>query len=69
MRSGHPYEASIYNSVREIEDLWRRINNTANDRQQALQDAQKIHIFDQEADEILIRKNFKIDSKIVLQFC
>ncbi|KAI6189412.1 Karst [Aphelenchoides bicaudatus] len=55
LRSGHPYEASIYNAVRELEDLWRRINNTANDRQQALQDAQKIHIFDQEADEILIR--------------
>ncbi|KAI6229996.1 Spectrin repeat-containing domain protein [Aphelenchoides fujianensis] len=24
LREGHPYEASIYNAVREIEDLWRR---------------------------------------------
>ncbi|KAI6237537.1 hypothetical protein M3Y95_00275500 [Aphelenchoides besseyi] len=55
LRSGHPYEASIYNAVRELEDQWRRVNNTANDRQQALHDAQKIHIFDQEADEMLIR--------------
>jgi spectrin beta len=55
LRSGHQYEASIHNSVRELEGLWRRVNNIANERRQALQDAQKIHIFDQEADEILIR--------------
>ena len=64
LRPGHPYEASIYAAISELEDQWRRVNMTANERRQALQDAQKIHTFDQDADEMLIRLEVTCASRV-----
>ncbi|MFH4980275.1 hypothetical protein AB6A40_006984 [Gnathostoma spinigerum] len=53
LRNGHPYSASIRAKGTDLQQLWVSVNETANERQQALQGAIQVHKFDQDADETL----------------
>uniref|UniRef100_A0A915PUP8 Spectrin beta chain n=1 Tax=Setaria digitata TaxID=48799 RepID=A0A915PUP8_9BILA len=53
LRSGHPFGVSIKAKGTDLHHLWSRVNEAANERQQALQGAVQVHKFDQDADETL----------------
>ncbi|VIO98093.1 probable spectrin beta chain, putative [Brugia malayi] len=53
LRSGHPFGVSIKAKGTDLQHLWSRVNEVANERQQALQGAIQVHKFDQDADETL----------------
>ncbi|VDM96556.1 unnamed protein product [Thelazia callipaeda] len=65
LRSCHPFGASIKAKGTDLQHLWSRVNEAANERQQALQGAiqklkdslpflmPKVHKFDEDADETL----------------
>ncbi|VBB25988.1 unnamed protein product, partial [Acanthocheilonema viteae] len=53
LRSGHPFGVSIKAKETDLQHLWSRVNEVANERQQALQGAIQVHKFDQDADETL----------------
>ncbi|EJD74610.1 beta chain spectrin [Loa loa] len=53
LRSGHPFSVSIKAKGTDLQHLWSRVNEAANERQQALQGAIQVHKFDQDADETL----------------
>jgi len=67
LRSGNPFSSSIRALGGELQDLWRKVNQAANEQQQALLDAKNIHIFDQEADEMLNRLGEKEAQILSLQ--
>uniref|UniRef100_A0A7E4UVW3 Spectrin beta chain n=1 Tax=Panagrellus redivivus TaxID=6233 RepID=A0A7E4UVW3_PANRE len=66
LRNQNPFGSSIRAAGTELSQLWRDVNEAANDQLQALQDAKNIHIFDQQADEMLIRLGDK-EAQIVSQ--
>uniref|UniRef100_A0A1I7ZAM9 PH domain-containing protein n=1 Tax=Steinernema glaseri TaxID=37863 RepID=A0A1I7ZAM9_9BILA len=53
LRGGHSLSASIRAKATDLNDLWREVNEAANERQQALVGAKMVHKFDQDADEML----------------
>ncbi|KAK0410555.1 hypothetical protein QR680_005192 [Steinernema hermaphroditum] len=53
LRSGHSLSASIRAKATDLHDLWKEVNDAANERQQALVGAKMVHKFDQDADEML----------------
>ena len=55
LRGRHPNTGSIRAKGQDVQQLWREVNEAANERQQALMDGKNIHLFDQKADELLER--------------
>ncbi|CAJ0573578.1 unnamed protein product, partial [Mesorhabditis spiculigera] len=53
LRTGHPFGASIRAKGDDLSRLWQGVNESANERQQALTGAKQVHRFDQEADETI----------------
>lgn len=53
LRSGHSYAASITAKGADIQRLWSRVNQAANERKMALGGARQVHQFDQDADQML----------------
>ena len=67
LHNNNPFSSSIRAQGSELQQLWREVNEAANDQQQALLDAKNIHIFDQEADEMLNRLGEKEAQIVSLQ--
>ncbi|CAD5229846.1 unnamed protein product [Bursaphelenchus xylophilus] len=66
LRPGHVYETSIQTTMQDLQDLWNRVNTLANERERALHDGQRVHLFAQDAEEMLIRLEEK-EAHIVLR--
>jgi spectrin beta len=67
LHNNNPFSSSIRAHGSELQQLWREVNEAANDQKQALLDAKNIHIFDQEADEMLNRLGEKEAQILSLQ--
>uniref|UniRef100_A0AC34R0H6 PH domain-containing protein n=1 Tax=Panagrolaimus sp. JU765 TaxID=591449 RepID=A0AC34R0H6_9BILA len=67
LRSKNPFASSIRALGGELQELWRQVNQSANEQQQALLDAKNVHMFDQDADELLNRLVKKEAEMVSLQ--